>query len=532
MADSDKTLKLLIEMGVIGKEDVAAANGLLAETGTAAAASANAATDLGGAHKKLATETHGAADASKEHNVHLQGGRMIFKELNHLVPELGHLTHASFVGMAAPVILLSMALVKIKEHIAETNEELDKMGEKASEAYASVKTNLFDAIREEKFSTEKVDAYFKNFDDKAEESKKKIENLLALMKAEKEGQEEKNKADEAAQIDAVKKAYAGAKVDDKKPGAKEENVQLKKQEEDDINAIKDRFAAQNAELKKQGEQAGVTAAQAIYEGLEKELQGLLAASHGQEDPAQRNAKIKDGEQEVAALKAQRGINETTGVAEKGGAAEAAKKAREESDEAVLTARTAREFLGKLKENPAMNVMAIADQEERVRKASEAAVEAQGKSEAAALVLQRENKRIEQLEDSIAALKQSADAEKKLKAEIEKYEQKVREAEANLHQTGALADIKQDSLDYVTRKNAQHGKDITAVGNFDYDGPKGKGLSIEQAMAALHYSEAQKQLLIEKILNHAVNTTDAWQILNLAVDALERRTANGRNGVSG
>ena len=536
MADSDKTLRLLIEMGVVGKEDVQAANALLAESGSTAATSASGAKDLGDSQRHLANEAHGAAAASKEHNVHLQGGRVLFRELNHLVPELGHLTHMSFMGMTAPVLLFGLALVKIKEHISEVNEELDKMGEKAAEAYASYKTNLADAIREEKFSTEKVDEYFKHFDEKSDATKKKLENLLALTKAENEGQLEKNKAVEAAELDFVKKKFASMMADGKKPGAKAENEELKKQEEEEINAIKDRFARENAVLKTAGEQAGATAAESIYTSLQNELSKLLMQAGPGGGPtdqqkAERAAKIKDSEQEIKTHQQNLGINETTLVAEKGGDAAAAKAARATADADADNLARARDKLAELNASNADRERIV--YQDRLVTSFQRQFDADNeKAMLAELVVKREQQRIEQLAESIAELKQATVADKNLKAEIEKYTLKVKEAGEAVKHEASLAGIKDDARFFALNKETQHGKDIKAVGNFDYDGPKGRGLSIEQAMTALNYSEGQKQLLIEKILHHAVNTTTAWETLNRAVDNLNARTANGRNQVNG
>ena len=183
MADSDKTLKLLIEMGVIGKEDVAAANGLLAETGTTAAASANAATDLGGAHKKLAEETKGASEAAKEHEVHLQGGQKAFGILNKLVPELGHELHALFLGPVGPAILLGIAVATVREKLAAYNEELDKVGEAEIEEHAAAVARLQNAWQEAEIALGKYWASMATAGGEKDPTKKQLDNIKAVTDA-------------------------------------------------------------------------------------------------------------------------------------------------------------------------------------------------------------------------------------------------------------------------------------------------------------------------------------------------------------
>ena len=88
----NNTLEILIKLGVIGKEDAAAVQDLLQETGKS--------TD------DLSKKTKAAAGASQEHNEHLHESRLLFNELNRIVPGLGHLLHAAFAGPVGPAIAL------------------------------------------------------------------------------------------------------------------------------------------------------------------------------------------------------------------------------------------------------------------------------------------------------------------------------------------------------------------------------------------------------------------------------------------
>ena len=116
----NNTLEILIKLGVIGKEDAAAVQDLLQETGKS--------TD------DLSKKTKAAAGASQEHNEHLHESRLLFNELNRIVPGLGHLLHAAFAGPVGPAIALASVVFEIKRSIDETNKSLDGMAAKAAEA--------------------------------------------------------------------------------------------------------------------------------------------------------------------------------------------------------------------------------------------------------------------------------------------------------------------------------------------------------------------------------------------------------------
>ena len=84
--------------------------------------------------KSATVDTEAASAATEEHNKHLEGSRLLLGELNKIVPGLGHMLHAAFAGPIGPAFALAMVVYEVKKSIDETNEALDKMGEKAAEA--------------------------------------------------------------------------------------------------------------------------------------------------------------------------------------------------------------------------------------------------------------------------------------------------------------------------------------------------------------------------------------------------------------
>jgi len=115
----EKILKLLIQWGVIGQEDADRVQQTLNQTkeGT----------------KDLGKESEDAGKKAEEANHHHENTRLIFSELNRIVPGLGHALHAMFSGPLGPIILMSIAIEEVHKKLKEYNDELDKQGE---EAYA------------------------------------------------------------------------------------------------------------------------------------------------------------------------------------------------------------------------------------------------------------------------------------------------------------------------------------------------------------------------------------------------------------
>ena len=131
MADADKTLKLLLEMGVVGREDVKAANDLLGETKDTT--------------KDFTKETDKSAEATQGFNVQGRAQYLLFSEMNRLLPGLGTAMHATFAGPLAPIILVGVAIAAAKSALSEYNAELDKLGEDAAAGHAEAIAAIRDA---------------------------------------------------------------------------------------------------------------------------------------------------------------------------------------------------------------------------------------------------------------------------------------------------------------------------------------------------------------------------------------------------
>ena len=133
MSDSDKILKLLIEMGVAGKEDVQAANELLAETGRS----------VGDLSKEMGVINVTAQDVEKAlanvgQSAHESGGHVeghalksrdlhkVMHALNGLVPGLGNVLKLAFHPESIGIIGCLVAFEGLKS-VLESIKALDEI---------------------------------------------------------------------------------------------------------------------------------------------------------------------------------------------------------------------------------------------------------------------------------------------------------------------------------------------------------------------------------------------------------------------
>lgn len=127
MADSDKTLEILIKLGLIGKEDAEAAKTLLKETGEAATQSTGDA--LRGTEK--------LADGMKEGAVAAEKAEIPHRELRHVLSDIGNtvapgagraLGELAFGPLGAALALLSTFEV-LRKSIDAASDAADKLSE-------------------------------------------------------------------------------------------------------------------------------------------------------------------------------------------------------------------------------------------------------------------------------------------------------------------------------------------------------------------------------------------------------------------
>jgi hypothetical protein len=113
MAENESGVKILITGDATGamRAADAAAQGLGALIGNTA---------------RLGAETGKATAAGEEQEKYLETSRLIFSQLNRVVPEFETLLGAAFEGPLGAVVALAVALGEVKKRLDECNAELDK----------------------------------------------------------------------------------------------------------------------------------------------------------------------------------------------------------------------------------------------------------------------------------------------------------------------------------------------------------------------------------------------------------------------
>jgi len=117
MSDADNTLKIGINLETTGLEGAEEAKKVVGDTAEKT--------------RTLGKETEEAGQKAAEANHHHGETRLIFSELNKIVPGLGHALHAMFSGPLGAVILMSVAIEEVHKALKEYNDELDKEGQDA-----------------------------------------------------------------------------------------------------------------------------------------------------------------------------------------------------------------------------------------------------------------------------------------------------------------------------------------------------------------------------------------------------------------
>ena len=214
MADADKTLKLLIELGVIGKEDARAAQQLLNETAErtkALSAEMGVITVSAKEADKILAQTGDTAakagekieESASQAKKHAGAGRemhRVFGELNRIVPGLGEVMKAAFhpdhIGIIGSLLAFEGLKAVLEDIKAVENIKLaDFTGDKAA----------VDAVRD---SYEKARVAAQNFFDEErrisgagmtaqEVAKRQIENSNNIFKAQEQFAAAQKKLNEA-----------------------------------------------------------------------------------------------------------------------------------------------------------------------------------------------------------------------------------------------------------------------------------------------------------------------------------------------
>jgi len=126
MPDSDKVLAILIQLGVVGQQDVKTATDLLQENVAATIAGSKATEDLG-------AKTEDAAQSVKLFNVHSSEFNQLVNGLDRVAPGLGLALKAAFnpenIGLAAAVTAVSLFNDWLKEGERSAQEMADKLAQ-------------------------------------------------------------------------------------------------------------------------------------------------------------------------------------------------------------------------------------------------------------------------------------------------------------------------------------------------------------------------------------------------------------------
>ena len=538
MADSDKTLKLLIELGVIGKEDAMAAQQLLKETGAATTKTATATDALGESEKAAAGHTE---KLHLNHRALHQIMNLIGKET---APELGHALAGALYGPIGIALAVGYAFEAIRTHIAETNKELDAMGEKAAEAYANVKANLFDAIRNEEFSTEKLDKFFKNIEDNSKRAQTAIEDALKVAHELESATIKQLKADEANELARAKISGAGplAEAEIKNRYAAQIAVQEDKGPQDEVNAIKQEMAEKQRlldELLMQQHRMGgiapetMAAIDAAIAKMPKANQDAYAKERadGTFDYAKVLNEWSSKNAQDAAAKAAKDL----GHGEKEGDEAAAKKLHEKFDALLASWKSEIQLIQKqILENFAHpeHLPRGVTPESWQKNAEKYIGELNKKINATGveqidLKVAQDKAYIEQQKTAEAALKLQAAATKKLTEEIDKYRQEIIEAQEKLRTTSTIAGIKTGATDATTKTAADTERLTAAAGT-----PAGKTITEGFALADIVEKHGkldveQQRLLMAIARQLGFNVKD----VKAAADALES-VKNSKEGFIG
>jgi hypothetical protein len=555
MADSEKILKLLVEMKQVGAEDVKAAKDLLDEMGQSSKIASKATEDLGEKQSDAAGKTE---QLHLNHKSLHKIMHMIGKET---APELGVAMNAAFVGPLALAVAVGVAFEGIREHIRETNKELDEMGERASQAYANVKANLFDAIREEEFSTEKVDKFFKKIEDDAGKAQKAIESALKIAHELEAATVKKLRADEESEL-------AGIKYDPNLTASQKEAA---------ANAIKNKYAERVAGQENQGQMDEVRAAKAELAAKEKLLNDLLMQQHkaGAVSPERIEAinKLMESLSDKDALRRQFEKDKSAGTVDyakidiaalqKNAAAEL-QAMRGKLNEDEQTGRPAGEGDAKraedLRKKFGENIAEWEAEIDRITKALAVGKNANGTDYAPAQVVwmnesitdlkskiaasgldqadaavKADKTRIEQLLNHAAQLNLAAANENKLNGEIEKLRSDVQAARQKLNETTTVARIRTGANDYVTDKSRvtrdweSFGESEKELG--DIKKHPSNPQSVAKARAAIGSMFSALQDAATVINEMAARGDDVAQ-LRRELNALAARLNNSRNRTGG
>jgi len=122
---NDNTLKILIQLGVIGEQDAMAVNDLVKDTESLSKHLSNSQSDAASIVKDFAKETAVAHKAFGNQGVQRESSGELFDVLSRIVPGLGASKQATFAGPAGTIILAGIAMAEMRERLKAYKERLD-----------------------------------------------------------------------------------------------------------------------------------------------------------------------------------------------------------------------------------------------------------------------------------------------------------------------------------------------------------------------------------------------------------------------
>ena len=219
MADSDNTLKLLIQLGIIGQADAQAAKDLLVETKQAADGLSASMPESWQKQENFNKAIGGGSKAAAEFTDHSEGMRKVIGELNRVVPGLGEAFKAvetTMEGGNATLILVALAIQATMTYWDLYKEKVAA----AAEAHAKALDHIRDVTKEARVEQEDFTKAMAEASVSQDKYADALGRATAVLDAQLKAKRALNQADEAAELAAAATPEEKAAIK-KKYGEKE-----------------------------------------------------------------------------------------------------------------------------------------------------------------------------------------------------------------------------------------------------------------------------------------------------------------------
>ena len=269
--------------------------------GSGAKAAKNDVDNLGGSTKEFGAKTGEATEKVAEQEKHLEGSRILFGEMNRIVPGLGHALHAAFSGPVGPAIALAMVVLEVKRSLDDANKAMDEAGEEASKGEFKSGIEALNTTLDTGRAA--LDAYAATIAKLAQDEitiAQALASQLELMKAIATAREAEAKAAEAAKNAETKRKVAAGEITPEKAVIDETA--------DAVAAVKAEAARKKKETADEvaAKQAALDKANAAQPGLDADYQSKNKAYYhekGHDDSVARYFTDADEQQRKAMAEA-------------------------------------------------------------------------------------------------------------------------------------------------------------------------------------------------------------------------------------